>query len=255
MQFSDYISNGNYNPVSLNELNKSNLLDRYDTKFILSSDVLLDFFKECNQDYDILEVNGLRIFNYKNRYYDTPNFDFFMNHHNKRLNRFKVRKRSYTDSNLNFLEIKYKNNKKKTTKTRLKTNKYKKKFSKRQINFLSENLNINEDLIPTLKVKYNRITLLSKNRKEKITIDFNLMFSKGKIKSSADNLSIVEIKQDRVNRHSTIFNFFKSRGIQPLSISKYCIGVSYIYPDIKQNRFKSKLLSINKIQKQAENGI
>jgi len=248
MSFSDYISNGNYSPVDLEELNKSNLLDRFDTKYILNSNVLIDFFKDCRENYDILEINGLRIFNYNNRYYDTPDFSFFMNHHNRILNRLKVRKRNYADNGINFLEIKFKNNKRKTTKTRIETFKFKKKFNTIETQFLKENLKVESELIPTLKVKYNRVTLLSKDRKEKITIDFNLKFSNNGRKTNAGDLSIVEIKQDKMNRASTIFNFFKSKSIQPLSISKYCIGVSYIYPEIKQNRFKSKINSINKIQ-------
>ena len=30
----------------------------------------------------------------------------------------------------------------------------------------------------------------------------------------------------------------KAEGIRPTPFSKYCIGISLLYPDLKQNRFK-----------------
>jgi hypothetical protein len=40
----------------------------------------------------------------------------------------------------------------------------------------------------------------------------------------------------------------KARLIRPESISKYCIGVALVYPHIKSNSFKEKLLKIRKLE-------
>ena len=42
--------------------------------------------------------------------------NFFLDHHNRRVNRNKIRFREYVGSNLTFLEVKTKNNKGKTIK-------------------------------------------------------------------------------------------------------------------------------------------
>jgi hypothetical protein len=39
----------------------------------------------------------------------------------------------------------------------------------------------------------------------------------------------------------------KRRLIRPEGISKYCLGVALLYPGMKQNNFKRKLLKIKKL--------
>ena len=56
---------------------------------------------------------------YRSLYYDTVDRQFFLDHHNERVNRYKVRFREYVNSGLSFLEVKCKNNKKKTIKNRI----------------------------------------------------------------------------------------------------------------------------------------
>ena len=44
----------------------------------------------------------------------------YHDHHNGKLNRYKVRRRRYIDTDTEFLEVKLKNNKKRTIKSRIK---------------------------------------------------------------------------------------------------------------------------------------
>jgi hypothetical protein len=39
----------------------------------------------------------------------------------------------------------------------------------------------------------------------------------------------------------------KSRLMRPDGISKYCLGVAMLYPELKSNNFKEKILKIQKI--------
>jgi hypothetical protein len=82
---------------------------------------------------------------------------------------------------------------------------------------------------------------------ERVTIDFNLSFTKDQEVKSLDKIIIVEVKQEGVNRNSPIIQALRNSREYPFSISKYCIGVLQHFQDVKYNRFKKKLLTIKKI--------
>ncbi|MGK0279252.1 MAG: hypothetical protein ACI9RU_002028, partial [Litorivivens sp.] len=103
-----------FEPISLSEMEGTALLDRTDTKFMLDQGTLIELLKEVQGDYRILEVKGIRMNRYKTLYFDTPDLDFYHLHQNGKKNRHKVRSRKYLDSDLCFLEVKFKNNKGRT---------------------------------------------------------------------------------------------------------------------------------------------
>ena len=109
-----------FNTVSLNDIKSVSLMNRIDTKFVFSIKQLPGLIAELNDSYNLLEVNGNKIQEYNSLYYDTVDRVFFLQHHNDRINRNKVRFREYVGSGLVFLEVKLKNNKKKTIKSRIK---------------------------------------------------------------------------------------------------------------------------------------
>ena len=107
-----------FNPISLKEMDGVELMNRTDTKFVVSLDQLLSILEEVKNTYRILEVNNVRFSHYETLYYDTDEFLFYTRHHNGKKNRWKIRKRSYVDSHLNFLELKFKTNRGRTQKQR-----------------------------------------------------------------------------------------------------------------------------------------
>ena len=72
---------------------------------------------------------------------------------------------------------------------------------------------------------------------ERVTIDLNLSYNNRPFK---DDLVILELKQQRLNRHSAVFQSLKSMVIHPMRVSKYCIGMAENDPSLKQNIFKRK---------------
>jgi len=60
---------------------------------------------------------------------------------------------------------------------------------------------------------------------------------------------IIEVKQSGLNRNSKINTLLRSKQIRPQRLSKYCIGCILLDDKLKYNRFKSRLLDLNKIQK------
>ena len=109
-----------FTAVGLEDIGKANFMNRVDTKFPLRSEVLWQkILPEIVDDYYIVEIDGLRYMEYKTVYFDTPDNMFFTSHHNGKLDRYKVRKRMYVDTKTSFLEVKHKNNKGKTSGSRV----------------------------------------------------------------------------------------------------------------------------------------
>ncbi len=240
-----------FESITLDQMDAVSLLNRYDSKYHLRLTELTRILKNIQHDYFILNVNGESLQHYKTTYYDTCNDTLYLNHHNGKLNRCKIRKREYVGSGIEFLEIKNKNNKGKTNKLRLPVNSNHSGFSAEEILFLSANTNLN--ICPSnlnLPAKsantFKRITLVNKNYTERCTIDLNLWFYSGSRKFSISNMAIVELKQGQLNMKSPLFMALKENRIHQQGFSKYCIGRAFLEPGLKQNLFKPKLTQLKK---------
>jgi hypothetical protein len=97
-----------FDPISLSKMDQVKLMNRIDTKHVLSYAVLLKVLKEVTDSYYILEMERLRQFPYVSLYFDTLDDMMYKSHHNGKLNRHKIRLRKYVSSNHTFLEIKEK---------------------------------------------------------------------------------------------------------------------------------------------------
>lgn len=233
--------------TSLDEMNNVSLMKRTDTKFIIHENELISVLKKIRNQYRILEIDGHRIMAYSSLYFDTPSKKFYNDHHNGKINRTKIRMRKYVESDICFLEIKQKDGKGKTNKSRISIPDFEKKLSDGSIDFIKSVTKQAFDLEPIIWNKFNRITLVNKTDKERLTIDLNLSFKINNTLKVFDNLVVIEVKQERFNRTSPVVQQLKKKQINPYSISKYCIGMISIYDDLKYNRFKKKLIKINKI--------
>ena len=108
-------------PISLAEMGHAALLKRADTKFVMSTQQLCHVLAGLSAHYRILDIDGMRLHHYLTLYFDTADFALYRRHHNGALNRYKVRYRKYVDSDLCFLEVKLKDNKRQTVKSRMRT--------------------------------------------------------------------------------------------------------------------------------------
>jgi hypothetical protein len=226
------------------------LMDRTDTKFVFSAQQLPTILKQLKNNFRILEVEGVRQSRYETLYFDTPDFQFYHRHQTKKLNRYKVRARKYVESDVNFLEIKFKNIKGRTVKERIKTSEINQFFESHQeeAKFIERKTGVNcERIQPALWVNYNRITLVNNNHSERLTIDVGLNFEwEGEV-ADYSFLVIAELKQGKAER-SVFSGIMKSLFIREGGFSKYCIGIASLHPEIKQNNFKPKFHYINKLK-------
>ncbi len=239
-------------PISLSEMDDVELLNRFDTKYVIHIDRLIELLNLIKNDYRILEVSGVRLNQYKNLYFDTADYKFYLQHHNKKAGRLKVRCRSYVDSNVSFFEVKKKTNKDKTVKSRISIPDFSEKLNELQeqlINGISAEINCKE-LIPIQRNDFYRMTLVNTRTMERATIDVDLSFYRNdnSQKIELPNLVIVEVKQDVHSGISPITRKLKEEKIYATSISKYILGEMLLNKELKRNSFKSKLLTIKKIE-------
>ena len=96
-----------FDPITLKEMDGVKLMDRTDTKFTFNISNLPSILEAAKAHYRILDIEGNRISRYKTLYFDTDDFNLYNEHHCGKLNRYKIRHRTYVESNLGFLEVKF----------------------------------------------------------------------------------------------------------------------------------------------------
>ena len=235
-------------PISLEEMDVIKLMNRQDTKYVFNQAQLPAILSKLKEHYRVLEIDGLREMTYGNVYFDTKDFRFYNLHHNGKLNRYKIRNRAYVESDLAFCELKFKSNKKRTEKQRTRIEKLEKEMNDETASFLQDIAPVpTSELLPKLFMDFNRITLAHKGFEDRCTIDFNLRAYNDSNSFEFENVVIAEIKQQKFSAASAFNQILKSEKIYPMGFSKYCIGMANVYPELKRNRFKPKLLKLKKI--------
>lgn len=238
-----------YQPVSLDEMDSVKLLDRVETKFIFNLEKLPALLSLMEPGYRILEIAGNRIHAYDTLYFDTPGLNLYRLHYQGKLNRYKIRFRRYCDSELFFFEIKFKNNKGRTIKRRVKHPGFSKVIEGKAEKLMRECTPIDPaSLVPVLETRYNRMTFVNHDLTERITLDTGLAFCNNGKEMAMARLCIAEVKQERSVQTGVPF-FLHQMKVHRMSVSKFCLGIIQMYPGIRRNNFKPKLLRIQKILK------
>lgn len=241
-----------YEPITLDQMADSKLMDRVDTKYVTTRQILDAVLALASSDYYVLYTGGSPVSRYDTLYFDTEGLDMYMMHQNGRLNRTKVRTRTYVNTGESYLEIKRKNNHKRTKKKRIliPSGSFGAPFgSDASAAFLREKSGYEaEGLSPALSTNFTRITLVAKQGGERITIDYDLLFKnfRNGAESGLGPAVIMELKRSS-NIVSPMTHILQDLRIHPFRVSKYCIGTAKTDPDIKQNRFKNKLRYINRL--------
>lgn len=238
---------GNMEPISLADMDSCKLLNRIDTKYVISVSDLLCLLNTVTATYRVLCVEEVRLSPYRTLYFDTDGYECYLQHHNGKLNRSKYRIREYLASGECFLEIKAKNNKGRTKKRRISIGQIEEHLSDTSEDFIASVAGYLPHLEPKLWTVFSRITLVSRTQPERVTLDLQLEFSDGSVRKAMPDLVVVEVKQERRENSSPVKDYLRGLRIHPMRVSKYCLGTALLKPDLKSNRFKSKLRNIQKI--------
>lgn len=235
-----------FDPISLEDTNKSSqMLTRFDNKYILKLRDLEIFLEALKSSYLVLEIDGSRIFQYRSCYFD-DNYRCYYEHHNGKRLRFKVRTRHYVNNGSVYFEVKLKDHRGRTKKERIKGQTF---FTERidgeYLSMLSEFYHrsyrrpFEYTLRPSLIVSNNRVTLVARQGGERMTIDFGVGFTgiDGRSVRVGNDFIIVETKSS--NGKGVADQLLRNIGIRKArKCSKYCIGANLVGHTERRNNFR-----------------
>lgn len=240
-------------PIGLDDMKAVRLMNRVDQKYMAPASLLEELLGRVADGYYVQHIEGEALAPYRTLYFDTEGLDMYTMHHNQKLNRQKLRVRTYRSTDTTFFEIKNKDNKKKTRKVRIPI----------EVAMFDHALEVEEvrefvdsktpwpatALHECLENRFERITLVDKGMSERITIDSGIRFHNRATGLEADiaKLLVIEVKHEVGAPTSAIERALHDLHILPRRMSKYCIGTALTDPSAKKNRFKEKLLYIRKV--------
>ncbi len=238
-------------PITLEEMSGIKLMNRIDTKYLLSMSELMALLELAAEDYMVQVVREERDITYRTIYLDTSTNGMYIAHQCGRTVREKIRVRSYVSSDLTFLEVKNKSNKGRTDKKRIRVTSADSLVEDGGNEFLHKYAWYGlDELHPQLENSFHRITLVNKAKTERLTIDTGIWFRNipnGK-ETVLDKIAVVELKRDGLT-FSPIKEMLRKLRIQRASFSKYCMGCALTDSTLRQNRFKERIRNLSKYQK------
>jgi hypothetical protein len=242
-------------PVSLEALNaKAAMLERLDSKYVVRADVLREAVPQLAENFDVLEIDGLRSFLYRTCYFDDPERRACHDHHQGRRRRMKVRVRHYVDADLCFVEVKLKDKRGITVKKRL-------RCGVDEFGVLSDTgmahvershadlcgRAFGRPLDPVLWMHYHGVTLVAREGGERMTIDSGMRFvALGQAHHTDDDIFIVETKS--ANGNGLADGVLRWLHQHPTNgCSKYCVGMSVTGAVSRHNRFLPALRKLGAV--------
>ncbi|MFP8875538.1 MAG: polyphosphate polymerase domain-containing protein [Myxococcota bacterium] len=224
------------------------LLSRVDTKCLFASTELNGILEQVSADYAVLQAANERRAVYHTVYLDTPQYRSLEDHHRGRRPRFKARIRHYRDRELSYLEVKEKTPANETRKSRRRLRYGKESLDSEDLQFLDDALPFcASDLMHTVRTEFERITLLSRWSKERVTLDLNPVFSAPHARASFPEAVIAEIKQERFQPRSPFLMALRAHRVFPVSVSKYCTAAAILLPEVRMNGYRDTLRALGRI--------
>jgi hypothetical protein len=236
-------------PVTLDEVDqRSALRRRVDTKYVMTRERLGELVGDVD-GYDVLEIDGRRIFAYESVYFDTPDLRCFRDHVEGDRPRFKARTRYYPDTGTCFFEVKVKKGDD-TTKRQcdydvtdhgVLTDPAREFLRTALRDLLGEEPP--GDMAAVLSTTYRRVTLSARDGGERTTMDLDVVLRAmdGRAVTLREELALVETKSER--GEGDIDAALRAAGCDPASISKYRLGVGLLLADDPESAHQQGLRS------------
>ncbi len=219
----------------------ADLQNRTDRKYLLNHQQFSVLARALlRHDHRVLEVDGLRTFNYESVYFDTPSLALYRAHQQGRRKRWKARTRTYLDSGMCMFEVKTQGARGSTVKDRLPYElAHRGGLTTAAHEFLSETLERQYGvetpvLVPTVTTRYRRTTFVDLIEGSRVTCDVRLEFSSAGRQVAGPDRVLVETKS---HAQSPIDRTLSHLGVRPLSMSKYCLGTALLHPTLPANRW------------------
>lgn len=229
-----------FTPIDLASLNRSaRLQTRKDRKYVVSAATLLDLLDALPAEVRSLDVDGRRWFGYRSIYFDTDRLDSYRLAATRRPGRFKVRTRTYLDSDLTMAEVKTKSRRGRTVKHRRTLDHGWNGGGDPVRHFaadFAESAPYAEALQPVLASQYSRATLAFPADGVRVTIDagYRCTDTTGATTGLTAEF-IIETKTD--GTPSVVDRLLWSAGHRPEKISKFATGLAALHPELPANRW------------------
>lgn len=234
---------GHLDGVSLEELigNAARQV-RKDRKYTMPVSQLGSFLQ--GSGLRVLDIEGRRVFHYESVYFDTPSHDLYLGAAHRRRIRFKVRSRTYLDSELCWLEVKAKAPRRMNAKYRLPYDiDQRAALTDEGVDFLREFDRIAPvigDLHPVLTTRYRRATLLEPESNSRVTIDVDVEWeAPDGSHRTLPHLAVIETKT--AGPPCSIDHRLHRASVRAEDISKYCLGRAATNPQLPANKWNRLL--------------
>ena len=232
-------------PIALHELIElAALQTRVDRKYIVPAAALVPVLADLDDATRVLDIDGNRDFLYESVYFDTPELTSYEMAARGRRRRFKIRTRTYVDSDECYLEVKTRGARSSTVKDRIAYRPGDRRvLTQEGLDYVDETLSLSgiegvdsSRLVPTLFTTYGRTTLYVPSSQSRATIDTNLGWHlPGDGQLDRPDMVIVETKSG--SRASTVDRVLWAHAHRPVAISKYGTGLAALRDDLPSNKW------------------
>jgi VTC domain len=236
-------------PIGLKELNElAELQTRVDRKYFVPADVFRRMISELRGELRVLDMDGKRTFGYESVYFDTPDLATYRAHVQRRRLRFKARTRTYTDSGLCMFEVKLTGARGETVKERVPhPEQHRAELTESALEHLRTTLcqayhqDLPAGMQPTLVTTYRRTTFVSRTGEARLTCDSGLrcLDLEHEVRDTGTHV-LVESKSGGQGG-SAADRILRELGVRPASVSKYCVAVAALHPELPSNPWRQTL--------------
>ncbi len=231
-------------PISLDAvLARAALQERADRKYLVDRELVGALVDSLAHDHLALEIGGRRRFAYETVYFDTPALDCYRDHVRGRRRRFKSRTRLYADSGYCVFDVKLKDGRGRTLKRTLPIAPAEHgRLTHRMLDFLRRELaaayghGAPPELVPVVRTSFSRLTLVARDRAERVTCDAGLAFATGDVEVGLPaGAVVVETKTER--GIGAADRRLRALGARPVGAwSKYCVAVALTRAGVRTQR-------------------
>ena len=232
-------------PISLDEvLAVAELQSRVDRKYLVTPTQFDEFVRACGARLRALEIDARRDFRYESVYFDTPDLAAYHQSATGRRSKFKVRTRTYVDSQSCMLEVKTEGGRGETVKARMPYPLERREALDDEAgDFIAHHVHLDggvSQLAPVLRTRYARLTLVDPVEGSRITCDARLVCTApGGRTERMDGHVLIETKS--LGSACAADRVLWSMGERPVPISKYCVGLAMVHPHLPANRWNRTL--------------